>query len=86
MGTEVYWRGLMCCSDNYLKGLVRLAERAQGFLDDGYMIMFQTKGKYDCYIKLRHPNGNIVSLQYDAVNGNLTQRTNGRETHQEKVR
>lgn len=75
----------MCYSDNYLKGLVRLAERTQGFLEDGYFIMFQTKSKTDCYVKLRHPNGNIVSLSYNAIDGNLTQRTNGRETHQEKV-
>lgn len=70
---------------NRLKGLVYLAERTQGFLEDGYQIMFEHKDKSLCLVKLKHQNGNIITLSYNILNGTITQRTNGRETHQEKV-
>ena len=76
----------MCHSENYLKGLVRLAERTQGFLEDGYSIMFQHKDQSLCLVKLRHPNGNIITLSFDSDNGIISQRTNGRETHLETMR
>lgn len=76
----------MCSSDNYLKGLVCLAERTQGFLEDGYSIMFEHKDKSLCLVKLRHANGNTITLCYNSNNGIISQRTNGRETHQETVR
>lgn len=72
-------------SENNLKGLVRLAERTQGFLEDGYQILFQHKDNSLCLVKLKHQNGNVITLSYNSLNGTITQRTNGRETHQEKV-
>lgn len=75
----------MGSSVNRIKGLVSLAERTQGFLQDGYQIMFEHKDESLCMVKLKHQNGNVITLSYNIVNGTITQRTNGRETHQEKV-
>lgn len=75
----------MCAADNYLKGLVILAERTQGFLEDGYSIVFEHKDKSLCLIKLVHTNGNRITLKYNVLDGRITQCTNGRETHSEEV-
>lgn len=75
----------MCAADNYLKGLVILAERTQGFLQDGYSIVFEHKDKDFCLVKLVHTNGNRITLKYNVLDGRITQCTNGRETHSEEV-
>lgn len=75
----------MCLDNSHLKGLVLLAERTQGFLEDGYRILFEHKDKSLCLVKLVHPNGNRITLKYNSIDGRITQWTNGRETHSEKV-
>lgn len=75
----------MCSGNSHLKGLVLLAERTQGFLEDGYTILFEHKDKTLCLVKLVHPNGNRITLKYNSLDGKITQCTNGRETHSEKV-
>lgn len=76
----------MCATDVYLKGLVILAERTQGFLQDGYSIVFEHKSQGLCLVKLVHTNGNRITLKYNAIDGRISQCTNGRETHSEEVR
>ena len=71
--------------DSKMKCLVALSERVQGFLDDGYQTIFDYHDNNLTYWKLRHRNGNIVSIKLDLVDGIITQCTNGKQTHTEKV-
>lgn len=71
--------------DSKMKCLVALSERVQGFLDDGYQTIFDYHDNNLTYWKLRHRNGNIISIKLDLVDGILTQCTNGNQTHTEKV-
>lgn len=76
----------MITFDFRLKCLVTLSERVQGFLDDGYIVVFNANlGDIVCY-KLRHCNGNIIWLKLDIENGTLCQTTNGVEVHNETLR
>lgn len=71
--------------DSKMKCLVALSERIQGFLDDGYQTIFDYHDNNLTYWKLRHRNGNIISIKLDLVDGIITQCTNGKQTHTEKV-
>lgn len=71
--------------DKKMKGLVALSERVQGFLDDGYEVLFASNFNDMVCTKLRHHNGNIIFLKLDCENGTLSQCTNGKERHSEKV-
>lgn len=71
--------------DSKMKCLVALSERIQGFLDDGYQTMFDCHDNDMVYWKLRHRNGNIISIKLDLVDGIITQCTNGKQTHTEEV-
>lgn len=71
--------------DSKMKCLVALSERIQGFLDDGYQTIFDYHDNCMTYWKLRHRNGNIISIKLNMVDGIITQYTNGKQTHTEKV-
>lgn len=71
--------------DSKMKCLVALSERVQGFLDDGYQTMFDYHNNDMVYWKLRHRNGNIISIKLDLIDGIITQYTNGKQAHTEKV-
>ena len=71
--------------DSKMKCLVALSERIQGLLDDGYHTIFDYHDNYMTYWKLRHRNGNIISIKLNLVDGIITQCTNGKQTHTEKV-
>lgn len=76
---------MMVQFDSKMKCLVALSERIQGFLDDGYQTIFDYHDNNLTYWKLRHRNGNIISIKLDLVDGIITQCTNGKQTHTEKV-
>lgn len=76
---------MMVNFNSKMKCLVALSERIQGFLDDGYQIIFDYQDNYMTYWKLRHRNGNIISIKLNMVDGIITQCTNGKQTHTEKV-
>ena len=59
--------------------------RRQSLIDDGYKVLFEHKDAVGYYCKMRHRNGTIVSLNANIGNGTITQTTNGRTTHTEKV-
>lgn len=76
---------MMVNFDSKMKCLVALSERIQGFLDDGYQTIFDYHDDNLTYWKLRHRNGNIISIKLNLVDGIITQCTNGKQTHTEKV-
>lgn len=76
---------MMVQFDSKMKCLVALSERIQGFLNDGYQRMFDYHDNSMVCWKLRHRNGKIIFLKLNLINGVLTQCTNGKQTHTEKV-
>lgn len=71
---------------NYFHKLeVAFNERHHSLLQDGYRDIIDTSNKEFRYIKLRHANGNYVSIVAYYRDGYLVQRTNGVITHDEKV-
>lgn len=71
--------------DRKQKGLAALNERVQGFLNDGYHIIINYKDDVLCLVKLRHHNGNRITLKLDMVSGELSQLTNNIRNYHQKV-
>lgn len=71
--------------DYFHKLQVAFNERHHSLLKDGYHDVIDTSNKEFRYIKLRHANGNYVSIIAYYRDGYLVQRTNGIITHDEKV-
>lgn len=67
------------------KSLAALTERLQGFIDDGYWIIFYAADKCSYFVKLCHHNGNRVSLSLNLTNGDLSQFTNNKQVFSGKV-
>ena len=67
-----------------IEGLEQTNNEIRG-LDDGYQTMFDCHYNDMVYWKLRHRNGNIISIKLDLVDGIITQCTNGKQTHTEEV-
>lgn len=63
----------------------KFAQRRADLLADGYMIMFERFDKLGAFAKLRHRNGTIIILSCDYGTGAITQKTNGKVVHTEKV-
>lgn len=63
----------------------KFAQRRADLLADGYMIMFERFDKLGAFCKLRHRNGSIIILSCDYGAGDITQKTNGKVVHSEKV-
>lgn len=68
-----------------VKVLSAVENRRQSLLDDGYNVLFEHKDAYGYFVKLRHRNGTIVSLNATLQDGTIRQTTNGKVTHTEKV-
>ena len=71
--------------NNEQKLLAALKERCQSLVKDGYTIIYSANGIGWVYYKLRHTNGNYVSLHAMLEYNRLVQRTNGLIVHDEKV-
>ena len=71
--------------DYFHKLEVAFNERHHSLIQDGYRDIIDTSNKDFRYIKLRHANGNYVSIIAYYRDGYLVQRTNGVITHDEKV-
>ena len=71
--------------DNKQKLLAALQERCQSLIHDGYSIIYTTDNKGWHYVKLRHSNGNYVSVIAYSNDCSIVQRTNGHVVHYEKV-
>lgn len=67
------------------KSLAALSERLQGFIDDGYWIVFYAAGKFSFFVKLCHHNGKRISLSLNLKNGELSQFTNNKQVFSGKV-
>lgn len=67
------------------KSLAALTERLQGFIDDGYWIVFCAADKCSFFMKLCHHNGNRISLSLNLKNGELSQFTNNKQVFTGKV-
>jgi hypothetical protein len=65
--------------------LSAVENRRQSLIEDGYNVLFEHHDKYGYYVKLRHRNGTIVSLNATLNDGTIRQTTNGKVTHTEKV-
>lgn len=71
--------------DYFHKLQVAFNERHHSLIQDGYRDVIDCNTKEYRYIKLRHANGNYVSIIAYYRIGYLVQRTNGIITHDEKV-
>lgn len=68
-----------------LKCLAAFIERQQGLLQDGYHVLVNYTSDTLCMTKLRHHNGNRITLKLDMMDGILSQRTNNIENYRQKV-
>ena len=69
----------MSCRELSLESLAALNLRVQGFLQDGYWIVLNYKANDLCVVRLRHHNGNIITLKLSADDGVIRQ-SGGRKT------
>lgn len=67
------------------KGLELLNQRVQDLLADGYHIVINYKDNSLCLVKLRHHNGNRITLAFHILDGTITQRTNNIQVYSHKV-
>lgn len=70
----------------YLKGLSILYQRMEDLKKDGYDIIANYQDNNLCLIKLRHRNGNRITLKYSATDGVVSQSTNNVKNFSNKVR
>lgn len=68
-----------------MRGLELLNERVQDLLADGYHIVINYKDNSLCLVKLRHHNGNRITLAFHILDGTITQRTNNIQVYSHKV-
>lgn len=68
-----------------LKGLSLFHGRVRDFLNDGYVVLFLHHLGTFSIARLRHRNGNVVTLKIDNVSGILSQYTNGKLAFSQKV-
>ena len=67
------------------KGLELLNQRVQDLLADGYHIVINYKDNSLCLVKLRHHNGNRITLKFHILDGTITQCTNHIQVYTHKV-
>lgn len=70
----------------YLKGLSILYQRMEDLKKDGYDIIANYQDNNLCLVKLRHRNGNRITLKYSAADGIISQSTNNVQNFSNKVR
>lgn len=68
-----------------MRGLELLNQRVQDLLADGYHIVINYKDNSLCLVKLRHHNGNRITLAFHILDGTITQRTNNIQVYSHKV-
>lgn len=68
-----------------MRGLELLNQRVQDLLEDGYYIVINYKNNSLCLVKLRHHNGNRITLAFHILDGTITQRTNNIQVYSHKV-
>lgn len=68
-----------------MRVLSAVEHRRQSLLEDGYKVLFEHQDDLGYFVKMRHRNGTIVSLQASTKDGTIRQTTNGKVTHTEKV-
>lgn len=61
------------------ESLAALNLRVQGFLQDGYWIVLSYKSNDLCVVRLRHRNGNIITLKLSVDDG-IVRQSSGRKT------
>lgn len=59
--------------------------RRDDLIAEGYSVMFEHTDFVGVFAKLRHKNGNIVIITCDYDKRTITQKTNGKVVHSEKV-
>lgn len=59
--------------------------RRDDLIAEGYNVLFEHTDFVGVFAKLRHRNGNIVIITCDYDKRTITQKTNGRIVHTEKV-
>lgn len=64
-----------------LKALAAFNERVQGFLNDGFFVMFTYHDETLIFVKLVHRNGNRVAVSLNVTNGRIKQDTNGKTVY-----
>lgn len=69
-----------------LKGLSILYQRMEDLKKDGYDIVANYQDNHLCLVKLRHRNGNQITLKYSAEDGIVSQSTNNIQNFSNKVR
>lgn len=67
------------------KGLELLNQRVQDLLADGYNIVINYKDDSLCLVKLKHHNGNRITLKFHILDGTITQCTNNIQNYTHKV-
>lgn len=63
----------------------KFQQRRNDLLEDGWSVLFEHTDQFGVFTKLRHRNGSIIVLTCDYGRQEITQKTNGREVHREKV-
>lgn len=59
--------------------------RRDDLIAEGYNVLFEHTDFVGVFAKLRHRNGNIVIITCDYEQRTITQKTNGKVVHTEKV-
>lgn len=72
-------------SENYQKGLALFSQRVQDLLDDGYHVVVKYEDNLLCLVKLRHHNGNKITLKFNVREGIISQLTNHIQNYSNKV-
>lgn len=72
--------------ERFNKLMVAFNQRHHSLTTDGYYDIHVASTHGLSYVKLRHFNGNIVSLCADFYDYTLTQRTQGKIVHKEIIR
>lgn len=65
--------------------LSAVENRRQSLIEDGYNVLFEHHDDYGYFVKMRHRNGTIVSLNATLKDGTIRQTTNGKLTHSETM-
>lgn len=74
-------------TDLFTRAMVgtKFQTRRNDLLNEGYNLLFEHTDQFGVFTKLRHRNGTIIIIQCDYGAGTITQKTNGKTVHFEKV-
>ena len=63
----------------------RYLQRRNDLMSEGYSILFEHTDQFGVFTKMRHRNGHFVIITCDYERRTITQKTNGKVVHTEKV-